>query len=482
MVEERRGGDFKIEIHYGEALSKAGENRDGIKPGGDICRAEFQPGDAEPVTRGRRVRANAGARARRRAQLEQSISQEVRMTEATGEGALAGFKVVDLTRVLGGPYCTQILSDHGAEVIKIEPPQGDEVRDWGPPFKAGLSAYFAGVNRNKRAMGLDVRTAKGQEVLFRLLETADVMIDNFKAGSLEKWGIGYEEVLSKRFPRLIYCSITGFGADGPFGGFPGYDAVAQALSGQISVNGAPDSGPTRIGIPMIDLGTGLYAAIGILMAAQERQRSGKGQRVDASLFDTGVALLHPQGANYFMSGKAPVLTGNSHPNISPYDQYPTGKGRIFLGIGNDRQFRLLCEVLGAPELPDDPRFLHNADRIEHRDALNARLTALLASREAEDISTQLLEKGVPAGAVLTIPEVMEHPHTHHREMVVEIDDYRGTGIPLKFGRTPGQAVSKPPLYGSSTRAVLAEIGYDTAEIDDMIEEGIAYEERAKSPG
>lgn len=404
------------------------------------------------------------------------------MTGSPTAGALAGFRVVDLTRVLGGPYCTQILSDHGAEVIKIEPPQGDEVRDWGPPFKDGLSAYFAGVNRNKRTMGLDVRTARGQEILFRLLETADVMVDNFKAGSLEKWGIGYEDVLAKRFPKLIYCSITGFGADGPFGGFPGYDAVAQALSGQISVNGSPESGPTRIGIPMIDLGTGLYAAIGILMAAEERRRSGQGQRVDASLFDTGVALLHPQAANYFMSGKAPVLTGNSHPNISPYDQYPTAKGQIFLGIGNDRQFRMLCEVLGAPELAEDPRYLHNADRLEHRHALNARIAELLASREAEDISTQLLTMGVPAGAVLTIPEVMQHPHTRHRDMVVEIDDYRGTGIPVKLGRTPGNARSKPPLYGSSTRAVLAEIGYAPDEIDALIGDGIAYEERSKAPG
>lgn len=403
------------------------------------------------------------------------------MAEMAAGGALSGFKIVDLTRVLGGPYCTQILSDHGADVIKIEPPQGDEVRDWGPPFKDGLSAYFAGVNRNKRTMGLDVRTKRGQEVLFRLLETADVMIDNFKAGSLEKWGIGYEAVLAERFPQLIYCSITGFGADGPFGGFPGYDAVAQALSGQISVNGSPASGPTRIGIPMIDLGTGLYAAIGILLAAEERRRSGKGQRVDASLFDTGVALLHPQAANYFMSGKAPVLTGNSHPNISPYDQYPTAKGQIFLGIGNDRQFRILCEVLGAPEVAEDPRFLHNADRLEHRHALNARIAELLSTRVAEDVSTQLLQMGVPAGAVLTIPEVMQHPHTRHRDMVVEIDEYRGTGIPVKLGRTPGRAHSKPPLYGSSTRAILTEIGYTDDDIDALVQDGVAYVERAKAP-
>jgi len=355
------------------------------------------------------------------------------------------------------------------------------VRDWGPPFKDGLSAYFAGVNRNKRSIGLDMRTERGQEILFQLLEGADVMIDNFKSGSLEKWGIGYEEVLSKRFPSLIYCSITGFGADGPFGGFPGYDAVAQALSGQISVNGSPETGPTRIGVPIIDLATGLYASIGILLAAEERRRSGLGQRVDASLFDTGVALLHPQAANYFMSGKAPVLTGNSHPNISPYSQYKTKKGLLFMAIGNDRQFRLLAELLGHPEWATDPRFLHNPERVENRDALDAAIGEALQDHVAEEITMELLAKGAPAGAVLTIPEVAEHPHTKHREMVVEMDGYRGTGIPIKMGRTPGSVRTTPPHYGSATRDVLAGLGYDRAQVDELIADGIAYTERGKAP-
>ena len=398
--------------------------------------------------------------------------------ETESGGALAGFKVIDLTRVLGGPYCTQILADYGAEVIKVEPPQGDEVRDWGPPFKGGLSAYFAGVNRNKRAIGLDLRTPEGQEVLFRLLEGADAMIDNFKPGSLERWGIGFEDVLQERFPQLIYCSITGFGADGPFGGFPGYDAVAQALSGQISVNGTPETGPIRLGIPIVDLATGLFAAIGVLMAAEERRRSGRGQRVDSSLFDTGVALLHPQAANFFMTGKTPVPTGDSHPNISPYDQYPTGKGTLFLAVGNERQFRLLWEELGRPEVANDPRFLRNSDRIENRAALNALIIEALADRDAEAVSRHLLAHGVPAGAVLTIPEMAAHPHTAHRGMVVEIDDYKGTGLPLKFGRTPGTARSKPPLYGTATREVLAEVGYSDEDIESLIEQGVARVDRS----
>ena len=403
------------------------------------------------------------------------------MPETRSAGALAGFKVVDLTRVLGGPYCTQILSDHGAEVIKVEPPQGDETRDWGPPFKGGLSAYFSGVNRNKRSIALDLRQPEGREVLMRLLEDADALIENFKLGTLERWEIGYEDVLKPRFPHLIHCSITGFGTVGPFAGFPGYDAVAQALSGNISINGSPDSGAMRIGIPLIDLATGMYAAIGILLAAEERRRSGQGQKVDTSLFDTGVALLHPHAANYLMSGDAPKLTGNSHPNIAPYDLYPTKKGELFLAIGNARQFRMLCEALSRPEMAEDPRYLRNEDRVAHRHELNADIAALLRDAEAEDVAVRLLQKGAPAGAVLTVPEVLSHPHTLAGHMVEEIDDYRGTGVPVKLDRTPGSARAKPPHFGSSTRAVLADLGYGAEEIETLIESGIAATERAKPP-
>ena len=288
---------------------------------------------------------------------------------AKSPGALAGIKVVDLTRVLGGPYCTMILSDHGAEVIKIEPPQGDEVRDWGPPFHDGDASYFIGINRNKHAISLDIGKPAGKEVLLRLLEGADVLTENFKPGSMEKWGLGYHEVLSRRFPGLIHCRISGFGGDGPLGGLPGYDAILQAMTGLMSVNGDANTGPMRLGTAIVDMGTGLYSAIGILMALHERKQSGRGQYLDMTLYDCGMALLHPQAANYFLNGKRPAGTGNPHPNLVPYDKYPTRTCEIFIASGNNGQFRKLCELIGRPELADDPRFANNGERNVNRDAL-----------------------------------------------------------------------------------------------------------------
>jgi len=390
--------------------------------------------------------------------------------------SLAGIKVVDLSRVLGGPFCSQILGDHGAEIVKVEPPQGDETREWGPPFKDGLSSYYVGVNRNKESIALDLSQARGREVLFRLLDRADVLLENFKTGTMERWGIGYE-TLKERFPRLVHCRVSGFGADGPLGGLPGYDAVAQALSGLISINGKPESGPVRMGVPIVDLCTGMYAAMGILMALLERERSGRGQFLEVALYDTGISILHPHAPNYFMSEKDPELTGDSHPNLAPYSQYPTATRNIFMGAGNNRQFRRMCEELGKPELADDPRFSVNTERNKNRALLNAELGHLLARRDAEEVSRKLLAKGVPAGAVLHIPEVVSHPHTRHRGMVVEKDGYRGTGIPIKFSRTAGSVRSTPPQFGASTRAILRKAGYSEDEIEALFREGIAVAER-----
>lgn len=394
----------------------------------------------------------------------------------SGRGALKGLKVVDLSRVLGGPFCTQILADHGAEVIKVEPPQGDETRGWGPPFnESGLSAYFSGANRNKRSIAVDIRSEAGKEILLKLLSDADILVENFKTGSLEKWGLGYDDFLSAKFPRLIHCRVTGFGADGPFGGFPGYDAVIQAWAGLISVNGSPESGQVRMGIPIVDLGTGMNAVIGILMAVNERHSSGKGQSVEASLYDTGVQLQHPHAANTLMSGNAPRLTGNSHPNIAPYDLYETATTPVFLGIGNNGQFRKLCTKLGIPDLPNDPKFIDNAARLMHRDELNALLKDALAQKNGVEFATELLEAGVPAGAAMSVPDMLNHPHTKHREMVVELDGYSGTGVAVKMSRTPGSVHSAPPGFGANGRDILKEIGYAEEEIKTLTTDGIVWE-------
>lgn len=388
-------------------------------------------------------------------------------------GALDGLKVIDLSRVLGGPYCGQMLADHGAQVIKVEPPQGDETRAWGPPFDTdGISAYFAGINRNKRKIALDLSKPQGRDVLLKLLEGADVLIENFKTGTMEKWGIGYD-VLEKKFPRLIHARISGFGADGPLGGFPGYDAMVQASAGLVSVNGAPDGGPVRIGVPVVDLATGMNACIGILMALYERVQSGKGQFVDATLYDSAVALHQPHAPNYFMAGLKPKLVGNSHGSLAPYSNFPTKGRNIVIGAGNDGQFRKLTQMLGKPELADDPRFKTNKDRVANRPALEAELRALTKDLDGESFANELMKNGVASGAVMEVPDVMEHPHTKHRGMVWEKDGYRNVGNPVKLSRTPPSPRSKPKKFGSDTKTILSEHGYSTAEIDTLVASGIA---------
>lgn len=396
-------------------------------------------------------------------------------------GALEGLKVIDLSRVLGGPYCGQMLADHGAEVIKVEPPQGDETRLWGPPFDAeGISAYFAGINRNKRTIALDLSKLEGREVLLKLLETTDVLIDNFKTGTMEKWGIGYADTLAWRFPRLVHARVSGFGADGPLGGFPGYDAMVQASAGLVSVNGSPEGGPVRIGVPVVDLSTGMNATIGILMALYERNRSGKGQFVDATLYDSAIALHQPHAPNYFVAGSTPKLVGNSHASLVPYSNFPTKGRNIVVGAGNDGQFRKLCQMLGKPELADDPRFKTNKERVAHRAELETELRALMKDRDADTFSQELMKGGVPSGAVLEVPDVMEHPHTRHRNMVWAKDGYRNVGNPVKLSRTPASVRSKPRKFGLDTKAVLAERGYSAAEIDKLIASGIALTEIRKA--
>jgi len=369
-------------------------------------------------------------------------------TNLTDGGALSGVRVVDLSRVLGGPFCTQVLGDHGADVLKLEPPTGDETRQWGPPFEAGLASYFIGVNRNKTGLTIDLAKDAGQVFLRSLLASADVLIENFKPGTLEKWGLGYE-TLKTEFPKLIHCRVSGFGGEGPLGGMPGYDACAQAMCGLMSVNGEKDGPPTRVGLPVVDMVTGLNATIAILMALQERHRSGLGQFLDITLFDCAISLLHPHAANYFGNGRVPERSGNAHPNIAPYETVTTAEGELFLAIGNERQFRVLVTELGQPLLADDVRFATNADRLKNRPALHAELKALLANHKAATLATHLLECGVPAAPVLNVEEILTHPHTKARGMVLDQDGYRGIASPVKLSRTPAKLRKLPPGFKSN---------------------------------
>ncbi|WP_397453088.1 CaiB/BaiF CoA transferase family protein [Pseudomonas sp. NA-150] len=396
----------------------------------------------------------------------------------SASSALKGVRVIDLSRVLGGPLAAQILADHGADVIKVEPPQGDETREWGPPFRGDASAYFLNVNRNKRTLALDLSMSEGREVLMRLLEDADILIENFKPGTLEKWGIGFD-VLSKRFERLIHASVTGFGKDGPFGGQPGYDLMAQAWSGLVSTNGTPESGPLRLGIPVIDMSTASNAVIGILLALYERDRSGQGQHVDLTLYDTAISLLHPHAPNWFMSGKVPGLTGNEHPSISPYSLFTTKTQPVLITVGNDNQFKRMCAVLQLPELAEDERFSSNAKRIVNRRVLTDAMEAQLADFDGVDICQKLMAVGVGAGAVQSVDQALTHPHTLHRQMVVQIGEYQSTGIPIKLSRTPGHVHSAPPEYNQHAREILGEAAYSDAQIEQMFEQGVVLSERKR---
>ncbi len=382
-------------------------------------------------------------------------------------GSLSHLKVIDASRVLGGPYAGQILADHGADVIKVEPPAGDETRGWGPPFLDGTASYFLGVNRNKRGMAIDLSTPAGQALFSHLLQDADVLIENFKTGTLDKWGLSHAEI-ERRFPNLIHARVSGFGADGPMGGMPGYDAAVQASCGIMSVNGETGGDALRVGLPVVDMTTGLNAVIGILMAVAERSQSGKGQFVETTLYDCGFSILHPHLPNYYLSGKVPAPSGNAHPNISPYDTYATATDLLFLAVGNHRQFTTLCRILERTDLPDDPRFNDNGARLQNRDVLKVELEKAMASHACTELADTLLKAGVPCGAVRSIDQVVEDPHTKHREMVVDIGDYRGTGSPIKLSRTPASYRSAPPAYAQHTDEIMQELGVDAADFPDAI--------------
>ncbi|WP_251864750.1 CoA transferase [Achromobacter sp. Marseille-Q4962] len=394
--------------------------------------------------------------------------------------ALDGLKVVDMSRVLGGPLCAQILGDHGADVIKVEGPAGDETRTWGPPFnEAGMASYFAGINRNKRTVCVDVSDPQGRDVVMQLLADADVLIENFKVGTLERWGMGYEDTLSRRFPRLIHCRVTGFGATGPLGGLPGYDAAVQALSGLMSINGDPDGVPTRMGVPVVDVTTGLNAVIGILMALHERERSGRGQSVESALYDSAIFSLYPHSINTLFTGRAPLRSGNGHPNIAPYDTYATATDPIYLAVGNNNQFQRLCEAVGHAHLAQDERYATNAQRAVHRFELKQDLQRAFGGFDAQTLFRKLVSVGVPCGVIQSVVEALDHPHTAHRGMVAEVDGFRSVASPIKLSRTPASYRRPPQEIGQSTLEVLSEAGLSAQQIEWLMSKGVIRQAESK---
>lgn len=382
-------------------------------------------------------------------------------------GSLAGTVVLDASRVLAGPFAGQLLGDHGAEVIKVESFDGDDTRGYGPPFVNGTAPYYMGLNRNKRDLGLDLSGPDGIALLFQLLAQVDVFIENFKLSTWKKWGVDDLSDLTRRFPRLVHCRVSGFGDTGEFGGMPGYDAALQAMTGLMAVNGPPDIDACRIGIPIVDTCTGMYGCMGILLALLERNRSGKGQQVEVALYDTAIAMLHPHASNVLNGGRA-IRTGNGHPNIVPYDLFPTGTVPLFLAVGNDRQFRTLCAELGLADLGADARYITNGYRVVNRKALRAALLQPLALQDGMQLFQRLMSVGVPCAPVLTVEEALALDHTETRQMVAELDGYRGPGIAIKLDRTPGSVRLPPPAIGAHSREILGRFGMDDQKIAALI--------------
>jgi hypothetical protein len=400
------------------------------------------------------------------------------MTSDHPVGALAGVRVLDLTRILAGPLCTMMLGDMGADVIKVEPPgAGDDTRSWGPPFAAGESAYYLGVNRNKRSITLNMAVKSGQEVLAGLIRKSDVLVENFKVGTLEKWGFD-NEWLKANAPRVVRCSITGYGSVGPKAGLPGYDFILQAESGLMSITGEPDGTPMKYGVAIVDVCTGMLACNSILAALNARHSTGRGQHVEVSLFDSGLAMLANVAANHLVSGKNAGRFGNGHPNIVPYTAYPTRDDMIAVAVGNDGQFAKFSAVLGHAEWATDPRFIKNPDRIGNRDALDALIKTELKREGAEAWIEQLMAAGIPCGRINNVAQALAAPHAIAREMVTTVEHptagpVKMLGIPFRFSDTPASIRRAPPLLGQHTEAVLREeLGFSDTRIAELRAEKI----------
>tara|TARA_R110002072_G_scaffold517_5_gene3168 strand:+ start:4508 stop:5683 length:1176 start_codon:yes stop_codon:yes gene_type:complete len=391
---------------------------------------------------------------------------------------LEGLKVLELARILAGPWIGQTLADLGAEVIKVEAPAGDDTRKWGPPFIKGEdgedldAAYFNSCNRGKRSITVDFRTPEGQRIVRALAARSDVLIENFKVGGLEKYGLDYQSLKTVN-PRLIYCSVTGFGQDGPYSHRAGYDFMIQGMGGIMDLTGDPAGEPQKVGVAFADIFTGLYGVIAIQAALAQREKTGQGQQVDMALLDSMTAVLANQAQNYLVSGQAPTRMGNAHPNIVPYQVYPTSDGHLIIATGSDNQFVKLCAVLGLPALPDQPDFRDNASRIKNRDRLTRLIEEKTCRFSRDDLLARLEEKHVPAGPINKLDDVFADPQIQHRQMVLELPSTGAKGgtvptlrSPIVFSDSPLKLVRAAPRLGEHSEEILAELNLPPQDLGE----------------
>lgn len=388
---------------------------------------------------------------------------------------LQNIRVLDLSRVLAGPYCTMVLGDLGAKVIKVEPPEGDETRGWGPPFAGGESAYYLCVNRNKRGMVVNLKTDEGKNILRELAMQSDVLVENFRPGTLKKFGLDFE-TLHELNPRLVYCSISGFGQTGPLKDMPGYDFMIQAMGGIMSITGDPAGEPMKVGVAVADLFAGQNAVISILAALQARTFTGEGQYIDIALFDSELGWLANVASNFLISGKKPKRYGNAHANIVPYQSFQASDGWLAVAVGNDRQFESFCVVIGKPELATDERFSTNAARVQNREVLIPILTPIFFERSVNDW-LRLIGDQFPCGPINNFEQVFSMPHVKEREMLVEMEHptigaLPLVGSPLKMGGTPVSYRLPPPLIGEHTKEILTKVlGLTSEKVTELRESG-----------
>ena len=393
-------------------------------------------------------------------------------TDPSTDGPLVGLTVLDLTRVLSGPYCTMMLADMGARVIKVEQRgRGDDTRGWGPPFQNGESAYFLSINRNKESVTLDFKQPEGRAVLDALIARADVLVENFRPGTLPRQGLGYAD-LSETHPGLVYCSISGFGQTGPRRSEPGYDAVMQGEGGLMSITGPADGTPYRLGVAIADIVSGMFAAYGVALGLLVRERTGRGQFIDIGMLDSVAAVLTYQAGICFATGQAPPRLGNQHPTIVPYETFTASDGDMVIAVGNDSLFRKFCAVLELPAMAEDDRFTTNESRIEHQETLRPLIGDQLRTRPRDQWLSALKQAGVPCGAVRDLAQVLADPQLAARMMVLPMTHptagpIQVLGVPIKLGDTPGSVRTPPPVLGQHTHAVLAELGYDADQISAL---------------